>query len=543
MVQRRRGGALSATAIVLAGLASSAHAAVGTPIDLGQGDKPNVTVEANGTADIAFTGRGSNSKELDYCRLPLDATACSVRSTIPAPGDSLSIPLAIGNGNTVQVVSYRYGLSGPSFSQVMVFTSTDGGNTWDGGSAIGAVAPNDWAFGPGGTISAVTSADQCGLCYQSMSLTGGSTGPAVLSADHPYVGTVAMVDPNTPLAVFADASGNGQFRRYAGSGDVNNAANWTPATDIGTLDYPRLVSGPTGVVMIAQQALSGSTMQARKYNGTTFGPPVTITTGTRADHAAEDGTGRVHVVGGRFTATGSGAALFYATSDDGTSWQTQDAPFPGVPGGMRVAVASDHFGIVTGTYETSTANGDVFAAAIGPSAAVPSTTKFAAASLVSGTVLIQAPPSKAFVPLQRGDVIPIGSIVDTTKGRVTITIALPNGTLQSTDFYQGLFKLTQGKTGLATMVLLGGNFRVCGRSAAVHSAKVKVIRQLWGAGSGKFRTKGKYASASIRGTTWDTIDRCDGTLIKVTKGRVQVTDFKKHRTVIVKAGHSYLAKA
>ena len=62
-------------------------------------------------------------------------------------------------------------------------------------------------------------------------------------------------------------------------------------------------------------------------------------------------------------------------------------------------------------------------------------------------------------------------------------------------------------------------------------------------GKGKFQTKGRYAAATIRGTTWDTIDRCDGTLIKVTKGSVLVNDLKKHKKIVVKKGHSYLAKA
>ena len=38
-------------------------------------------------------------------------------------------------------------------------------------------------------------------------------------------------------------------------------------------------------------------------------------------------------------------------------------------------------------------------------------------------------------------------------------------------------------------------------------------------------------------------DRCDGTLTKVRRGRVAVRDFRRKRTVIVRAGKSYLAKA
>ena len=526
---------------------AQAAAAVGAPVRLGDGDRPNVTVEDDGTAHIAWTGVGANSKELDYCRLPRGATACAPKTVIAAPGDSLSKPLAFSSGGTaptIHVVSYRYGLAGPSFSAVMVFRSTDGGATFDAGENVGSIAPNDFEFGPGDTLSAVTAADACGLCYQAWPLTGGAaSGTAVLSTDHPYVGTVTMVDPQTPLAVFATGGGDGQVRRYGGTGDVNDAANWTPPVDLGTLDYPHLVSGPGGLLMIAQDALSGAEMQTRRFDGTTFGTRVAITTGTRADHAAEDASGRTHVVAGKFSAGPTGAALFYASSDDGTAWEKEQVDFPGLPANMRVAIAPDHFGAVVGTFASGQPG--VFASSIGPSAAVPTTTKFVDATVISGTVLIQVPPSKTFAQLRRGDVIPIGSVVDATKGRVRITIALPNGTLQSTDFFQGIFTVTQAKTGLATMVLGGGSFKSCPRGARSGSvaAKPKVIRQLWGEGAGQFRTKGRFATAAIRGTTWDTVDRCDGTLIKVTKGRILVTDLKTKKKITLKAGKSYLAKA
>lgn len=66
---------------------------------------------------------------------------------------------------------------------------------------------------------------------------------------------------------------------------------------------------------------------------------------------------------------------------------------------------------------------------------------------------------------------------------------------------------------------------------------------MWADGTGRFRTIGRYAAASVRGTVWNTIDRCDGTLIVVRKGSVSVRDLVRKRTVVVKAGHSYLAKA
>jgi len=38
-------------------------------------------------------------------------------------------------------------------------------------------------------------------------------------------------------------------------------------------------------------------------------------------------------------------------------------------------------------------------------------------------------------------------------------------------------------------------------------------------------------------------DRCDGTLTEVARGAVAVRDFRRKKTIVVKAGKSYLARA
>ena len=70
------------------------------------------------------------------------------------------------------------------------------------------------------------------------------------------------------------------------------------------------------------------------------------------------------------------------------------------------------------------------------------------------------------------------------------------------------------------------------------------VRRLWGRDSGgSFRTHGRHSQATVRGTRWVTVDRCDGTLTSVRQGAVSVRDFVRHRTVLVRAGHSYLARS
>jgi hypothetical protein len=97
--------------------------------------------------------------------------------------------------------------------------------------------------------------------------------------------------------------------------------------------------------------------------------------------------------------------------------------------------------------------------------------------------------------------------------------------------------------------LFGGNFSVCGKTKRTSSwaAKAKpqkpVRKILSKSGSGDgLRIVGKYAAGTDNGTLWLTADRCDGTLTQVRQGTVSVRDLVKRKTVVVRAGHSYLAK-
>ncbi len=171
-------------------------------------------------------------------------------------------------------------------------------------------------------------------------------------------------------------------------------------------------------------------------------------------------------------------------------------------------------------------------------------------NVVSGQVLVKVPGGK-FVPLTNATQIPVGSQLDTTKGRVKLTSAATKaGKTQASDFYDGIFQIKQSvpKTPgtLTTDVVLKG--QASRASCSLRSVDKKkgpktVLGKLWGNGKGKFRTSGKYASATVRGTIWLTQDECDGTLIRVKRGTVQVRDLRRHKTVTVKAGHSYLARA
>ena len=155
------------------------------------------------------------------------------------------------------------------------------------------------------------------------------------------------------------------------------------------------------------------------------------------------------------------------------------------------------------------------------------------------------------MPLTKFTQVRVGTELDTTNGRVRLTS--PDGS--NGLFYQGRFKILRvfqtvnGKRVPITLLLLTGPLPDCkarttsGFTAAPPRPGKKVIRHLWGNVKGKFRTRGKYASATVTGTVWETLDYCDGTLVFVQSGRVDVLDIPRNTHHFVTGGHSFFAPA
>ena len=174
------------------------------------------------------------------------------------------------------------------------------------------------------------------------------------------------------------------------------------------------------------------------------------------------------------------------------------------------------------------------------------------ASTVSGTVLVELPGTTTFVSLSSLREIPFGTVINATNGRVSVTTAGPHGGTQTGEFFEGEFVLSQGHNGLVVATLTGGSFSGCPTArerghlasvSAAHSSGKHVVRKLWADAHGSFSTKGNYAAGAVAGTEWLTEDLCDGTLIRVTRDKVAVTNLVTHRHFLIMVGHSYLAKA
>ncbi len=168
-----------------------------------------------------------------------------------------------------------------------------------------------------------------------------------------------------------------------------------------------------------------------------------------------------------------------------------------------------------------------------------------------GTVRVKA-PGGAWQTLEPDAELPVGASFDTRRGAVSVTSAGCGGVRQTGRFGGGLFTLQQPRRacGRVDVYLRGGSFASCrraghrpsGRRAA--ASRSRRVRRLWGRDDGgRFRTHGRHSQATVRGTRWLTVDRCDGTFTRVTDGAVSVRDRGRHRTVLVRAGHSYLARS
>jgi hypothetical protein len=133
----------------------------------------------------------------------------------------------------------------------------------------------------------------------------------------------------------------------------------------------------------------------------------------------------------------------------------------------------------------------------------------------AGTVTVTPRHGKRF-KLKGATAIPVGSTVDATHGKVSLKSASSTGRTQSGVFSEGAFVVTQQKSdGLTDLTLTGGDFGICTAARAagrrVHAAANR-RRRLFGQAHGAFRTRGRNSSATVRGTTWLTEDRCDGTV-------------------------------
>jgi hypothetical protein len=148
--------------------------------------------------------------------------------------------------------------------------------------------------------------------------------------------------------------------------------------------------------------------------------------------------------------------------------------------------------------------------------------------------------------------IPMGCLINTRNGEAKLTSSKgSSGELQDSHFWGGIFIASQEKGDNEDVDLKLAGKRMCERRGGAKSSTATISRgrrgggrKLWGSGKGNYQTSGSYGSATVVGTTWLVVDRCDSsTLFKVTDGTVWVRDFIRGKTIVLEEGEQYIAKA
>jgi hypothetical protein len=486
--------------------------------------------------------------------LPFTATSAPVLSGDGSPGSPWRLTTTFNAGAVLQVseiVQYVNGTNDVTVTYSVAPLQTPGVNVrlYESASVLPAASYFATGFlvpGPSRRVGA-----------QALGRSGGGSDSLVEISPWSHfqeasAGTISnIVGTSNPAAagfndtVLATATNNG-----AGVG-----AQW----DIGALN----ASQSATVAVTWHFSLTSALQLAAASPTQTAGQTARVTVAARTNDGAPDaGRGVVYTIAG--ANPGAGAVT---TGADGTaviSW-------------LGAKVGTDTLTAfvdrdANGVWDVNTEPRQVVTVIFAP-LPPPVPGKSVNVQVVSGQVLIKplgsgraraTGPAKGFVPLTGPLQIPVGSRLDTSKGRVALTSAADTGgaKTQTSDFYQGIFQVrqtvpkkkpTKPKALVTDLVMKGQIARSqcaplkSARSAAVYAKKKKgpkaVLGKLWGNGKGKFRTNGKYSSATVRGTIWLVEDRCEGTFTKVRRGTVQVRDLKRKKTITVKAGHTYLARA
>ena len=186
-------------------------------------------------------------------------------------------------------------------------------------------------------------------------------------------------------------------------------------------------------------------------------------------------------------------------------------------------------------------------------------------SALSGEVYVKLPAAargvvKGFQPLKGIASVPIGSVLDTRKGRASVTTAAdfrtaadPRHRTQTANLADGILRIKQPRkhrrnapTRPFTDLVLAsaaGAQAVCATRSRTSPIK-GVVRRLAAKTKGRFRTVGGASTTTVtKGATFTITDRCTGTLTDVRRGRANVFDRRLRRTIAVKSGHTYLARA
>lgn len=422
-----------------------------------------------------------------------------------------------------------------------------GGNLWfTGGVAdrlgrapVGAtLGPiSTWNFGPGCQPTGVMTGRDGAIWFSKLDCNVvGRIDPA--SAPNSGHLDIQLPSGTQPMRIATGPDGAPWFTAYGSGGLGRVAADGSVSWPVpGGLDHPYdLVTGADGNLWVTED---DAVLRVTPTGG--------VTRFTAGLPAGADPRGITTGADGNVYVAAAGADALVQVRPDGA--MTSIALARGA-GPREVAAARDgsvwftaYNGGWIGRWTADPAPAPVPPPAPAPTPKLGSTV---VAQTTKGKVRVTNPGSKHAYVLRSTSRVPVGATFDTRDGNVSITSALPGNRTQKGTFWGGFFKVRQSRSrslGGMTTLELRSNLSCARVQAAAKKKKRKRTNSLWGSDRrGKFRTQGRNATATVRGTRWHTTDTCAGTRVTVTSGAVSVRDAVRKRTVTVRRGHSYLAR-
>jgi hypothetical protein len=364
--------ALSAVlAVSLVLIAATQAMAAGIPVRLGAAtgsEPPSVAVDSAGNALIVWSSTTSAGDVVQWCVLPVNASACShADSLVPGGGEThvLSVQALVSGGTETILADVFGNTTALAGEPVQMWQSTDGGASFApaaGGLSVASgdpsndTVPVNAVFLPGGTslgfgfetasglptFNAFPLADPPGCarttCTTPFATLEPSTNPDILSnlgaefasntdgvmgmfhtnfTSGPFGCSAAKTVPFGTAFVFGDGLQSLSNDYNVSPGQPQTA--WrTTATQLDcNVEFPALGAGPSGFGMLEQDDVSGSTIYHR-FDGTTDSfdtQPVTVSAeGEQQPGLSQDGAGGVYAT---FLSGGAEGPIGLAYSKDG----------------------------------------------------------------------------------------------------------------------------------------------------------------------------------------------------------------------------------
>lgn len=566
-------------------------AACGTATGVGINTVNSLAISPNGSNVYATSG-GQFGDVAEFAR---DPNAQGALTQLPSPHDCIEE----SGSSEICGVTNGVGLNGAS--QVVV--SPDGENVYvaTGSADCCDEAIGEFSRAADGSLSQSAAPDQCidsGSDCQTTA-TGLGGGHLVISPDDKSlyatgagwdVAELARVPFRHTLTVSLAGSGSGAVSDDSGAISCPSACSspYNEGTQVTLTATPASGStfagwgGACSGTSTCQVTISADTAVTATFTGVpgTPGRPTPVLTGapTAVTDAAAAFSGTVNPEGLPTTVVFQ-YGLDRRYSQPGASGPNYTQQTPAQPAGSDftthgigpIAVsglvpnALYHVRLVaTNTAGSSFGQDVTFTTALAPAPSPPTLGQTFNVAPVSGLVLVLL--HGHLVPITQLEQLPAGVAIDSLHGTFQLTSDTGSGgsahdaaakgqrvKTQTGNFGGAVVRIHQTKSGrnrgLTTVMMVESAFKgapsqaVCNAGGArdAQAARSKTIQLLHASAHGKFTTTGRYSAATVRGTVWTMAARCDGTLTHDITDSVVVTDFIRHRTIVLHAGQSYLA--